>query len=144
MMLKEHLEFRYEGGVYVRGGADSFEYTDGTEAEQHLKAVLGNASDLSSHSVELERGIHDWPSEYHLSSKRANLLRGFGFEQGGRALELGCGCGAISRFLGEQGLEVDAVEGSLSRAQLASLRCRDLPNVSVYCENFNHLELPTM
>ena len=29
-----------------------------------------------------------------------------------RVLELGCGCGAISRYLGEQpGVEVDAVEG---------------------------------
>lgn len=141
-MLKDHVQFRKEGRHYVREDAGTIEYSDGSDVEQYLKIVLENARDLSSHSVELQYAVQDWASEYHLASERANLLRGFDFAQCRTVLELGCGCGAISRFLGEQGLVVDAVEGSPARAELAALRCRDLENVSVYCANFNTLDLP--
>jgi SAM-dependent methyltransferase len=134
--------FHKEGSVYVRDGRNEFSYSDGRDVEEYLKSVLKNATDLGSDSAELEEAIHDWATEYHLSSKRANLLRGFDFTHGGKVLELGCGCGAITRFLGEQGLSVDAVEGSPVRAEIASLRCRDLENVTVYCGNFNDMELP--
>jgi SAM-dependent methyltransferase len=50
-------------------------------------------------------------------------------------LELGSGCGALTRYLGELGAEVTAVEGSCTRARIAALRCRDLPSVRVCCEN---------
>lgn len=141
-MLNKLNEFNQEGAVYVQEGAGEFSYSDGTEVEGYLKRVLENAGDLGSHSVELEAAIHDWATEYHLSSRRANLFRAFDLSRRRKVLELGCGCGAISRYLGEQGLEVDAVEGSPVRAELAALRCRDLDNVTVYCGNFNSIELP--
>jgi glycosyltransferase involved in cell wall biosynthesis/SAM-dependent methyltransferase/ribosomal protein L35 len=141
-MLKELNGFHKQGDVHVRDGAGQFDYSDGYGIERYLKTVLENARDLSSHSPELEDAIQDWATEYHLSSKRANLLRGFDLSGCRKVLELGCGCGAITRFLGEQGLSVDAIEGSLTRAELAALRCRDLENVSVYCGNFNDIELP--
>ncbi|OGB21691.1 MAG: hypothetical protein A3I66_16340 [Burkholderiales bacterium RIFCSPLOWO2_02_FULL_57_36] len=80
--------------------------------------------------------IRDWPSEYHLSPGRHNLLRPFKFKATDRILELGCGCGSITRYLGETGATVIAVEGSLRRAEIAAERCRDLPNVTVCCDNF--------
>jgi len=135
-------QFERRGAVQFHRGAAAFAYSDGTAVERHLKAVLDSASDLSSYSIELEAGIQDWASEYHLSSVRANLLRGFDPVPGTRALELGCGCGAITRYLGEQGLTVDAVEGSAVRADLAARRCRGLDTVNVYCANFNDLALP--
>jgi len=141
-VLKDHLAFETKGRVLVSTEAGSIEYSDGSESEQYLKTVLENASDLSSHSPELERAVQDWASEYHLTGMRANLLRGFDFDGCDTVLELGCGCGAISRYLGERGLAVDAVEGSCERAELAALRCRDLDNVTVHCANFNNLELP--
>lgn len=141
-MLNNHVALRRQGQVYVLEEAGTIDYSDGSDVEHYLKTVLENAQDLSSYSVELEQAARDWPSEYHLSSKRANLLRAFNFERCTNVLELGCGCGAISRFLGEQGLAVDAVEGSYARAELAALRCRDLDNVLVYCGNFNNLDLP--
>lgn len=141
-MLKALNGFQRQGRVYVRDDAPQFDYSDGHDIEQYLKTVLENAADLSSCSVELNDAIQDWATEYHLSSKRANLLRAFDVSGRRRVLELGCGCGAISRFLGEQGLAVDAVEGSRARAELAALRCRDLDNVSVYCGNFNDIEFP--
>ena len=131
-------------GVYShpRSAEKDFAYSDGSETEQYLHKVLSEANDLGSYSEELQQHIKDWPSEYHLSSKRANLLRPFELTEGARVLELGCGCGAITRYLGEQGLEVDAVEGSEVRANLARLRCRDLDTVNLIQANFNRVELP--
>ena len=127
-------------------GADvttpGFVYSDGAESEQYLREVLSSAADLSSSSYELQRRIRDWPSEYHLAPQRANLLRGLDLGSVSRVLELGCGCGALTRYLGEQGIAVDAVEGAPVRAELAALRCAGLDNINIVCANFSELEIP--
>ncbi len=135
---------RQNGDIYVpAGGTDSeFAYSDGAESEQYLYQVLSQARDLSSRSSELQRKIIDWPSEYHLTGNRSNLLRPFNLDSVSRVLELGSGCGAITRYLGEQGKQVDAVEGSKIRAGLGKLRCRELENVRVINANYNELEIP--
>jgi len=120
----------------------AFDYSDGAETERYLYDVLSKASDLSCRSSDLQSAIKDWPSEYHLTSDRSNLLRPFDLSGVSRVLELGSGCGAISRYLGEQGFTVDAVEGSRIRAALGKLRCRDLDNVRVINANYNDLALP--
>ena len=130
-------------GVFRVGDAAPFNYSDGEQAERLLHDILSSAADLSSNSVELDQQIVDWPSEYHLSSTRANLLRPLNLEGVTHVLELGCGCGSISRYLGEQaGLQVDSVEGSPTRAALAALRCKDLPNVTISTGNFNGMQFP--
>lgn len=117
---------------------DTIAYSDGAGVENHLLQVLRQCRDLSSNSGEIRQHIVDWPSEYHLSPLRHVLLRPFPIGPSDRILELGCGCGAITRYLGETGATVVAVEGSAKRAQIAAERCRDLPNVSVYCDNLVH------
>jgi len=112
-----------------------FPYSDGAAVEERLLSVIKHATDISSSSQELVSAIEDWPSEYHLSPARHNLLRFLGLGPTHRILELGCGCGAITRHLGETGATVVAVEGSTRRAQIAAERCRDLDNVSIYCDN---------
>ena len=133
-----------ENSVFCKAGDEKrvFDYSDGEQTEQYLKQVLGGAKDLSSRSPELQSKIKDWPSEYHLSSDRSNLLRGLDFSGISNALEFGSGCGAISRYLGEQGIQVDAIEGSSVRAELGKMRCRELDNVSVINANYNDLDLP--
>jgi SAM-dependent methyltransferase len=131
-------------GVYQAGSADrEFNYSDGEESEAKLYKILSTADDLSSNSSELQTKIYDWPTQYHLSSTRANLLRPLNLQGITRVLELGCGCGSITRYLGEQpGIHVDAVEGSPTRAGLAALRCRDLSSVTISSANFNDIEFP--
>jgi len=131
-------------GVYQAPGEQAdFNYSDGKGAERALLDILENTQDLSSSSSELQAQICDWPSEYHLSVTRANLLRALNLGGVKRVLELGCGCGSITRYLGEQeGIEVDAVEGSASRAALARMRCRDQGNVEICTANFNDIQLP--
>jgi SAM-dependent methyltransferase len=133
-----------EDGVYSHptSAEKDFAYSDGSEAEKYLFSVFSECEDLGSHSEELQLKIKDWPSEYHLSGKRANLFRAFELPAGAKALELGCGCGSITRYLGEQALQVEAIEGSRIRASLARQRCRDLSNVDIIQANFNSIELP--
>jgi SAM-dependent methyltransferase len=121
--------------IWQRPSGPAISYSDGDEAENYLLHTLKNAKDVSSTSPELAAAIRDWPSEYHLSLARHNLLRFLEVGPEHRVLELGCGCGAITRFLGETGASVIAVEGSPRRAEIAAERCRDLANVSIYCDN---------
>lgn len=133
-----------KNGVYCDSSTSTeFNYTDGPQSEQALHHILSNASDLGSDSAELEAHIVDWPTEYHLSPSRANLLRCLDLSGVKRVLELGCGCGSISRYLGEQAhLQVDSIEGSETRAALAALRCKDLSNVTISVANFNEVKFP--
>ena len=87
--------------VWVMKGHEKFGYSDGEEAERYLENAFQKSRDLGTQSRELESYIKDWPSEYHLTSKRAQLLAGFSFDRKKRVLEVGCGCGAITRYLGE-------------------------------------------
>ncbi|MFW2439295.1 MAG: class I SAM-dependent methyltransferase [Arenicellales bacterium] len=144
-LLTDNKLEQAKSGLWLLPGTDidsDFAYSDGDEEESYVMQVIANAEDTSSTSAELESHIRDWPSEYHLTSKRANLLRALDLSGLENVLELGCGCGAISRYLAEQGMQVDAIEGSHRRASIAYSRCRDLDNISIVNSNFNHLILP--
>lgn len=61
-------------------------------------------------------------------------------QAGEDVLELGCGCGAMTRYLGEIGAIVDSIEGTSSRARIAGERCRELENVKIHVDNFLEYE----
>jgi 2-polyprenyl-3-methyl-5-hydroxy-6-metoxy-1,4-benzoquinol methylase len=128
-------------GFWVpRDGTPSFSYSDGAEVERRLLEIVRGVDDRSVLSEQLRAAITDWPSRYHLSPRRANLLRPLENLLHGRAvLEIGAGCGAITRFLGESGAHVTAIEGSAARARVAAARCADLDNVSVIVDAFDRL-----
>ncbi len=143
--MRVHLEARYvlneDSSVHVRADRDDFAYSDGDEVEARLAAIVSDAKDLSLFSPDLRRGQTDWPSTYHLSPTRANLLRPVqDILKNADVLEVGAGCGAITRFLGEAGAHVIALEGSMRRASIAAARCRDLPNVAVVNDKFEEFE----
>jgi len=115
-------------------GALPFAYSDGEDFEHWLYQALQGVRDRSLFSEELKALIHDWPSRYHLSLERANLLRPVSDLLRGDVLELGAGCGSLTRYLGETGARVTAVEGAMPRACIAALRCADLPGVRVVCD----------
>ena len=144
LITENKLEQAASGLWHLPGAGikQEFAYSDGDDKETYVKNVIANATDISSSSTELESYIHDWPSEYHLTTKRVHLLRALDLSSFEDVLELGCGCGAISRYLAEQGLNVDAIEGSTRRASIAHSRCRDLNNIHIVNSNFNHLRLP--
>ena len=90
---------------------------------------------MSLESEELMRQIKDIPSYYHLGVGRSAILRSLDLPAASRVLELGPGCGAITRALGETFARVEAIEESPIRAEVARERCRDLDNVSVLCKD---------
>jgi len=106
--------------------------SDQDEEISYILNVLENATDLSTGSEELASHIKDWPSLYHLHSKRVNLLRPLEeFLRERSILEIGSGCGAITRYLGEIGCSVTALETDFLKARTTASRCRDLSNVKV-------------
>jgi len=122
--------------VWQRPGYDGIAYSDGDAVEARIRRIVDEARDLSVLSDELRARCTDWPSLYHLTSLRANLLRPFSHCLQGDVLEIGAGCGAITRFLGECGGQVLALEGTPRRAGIARSRTRDLRNVTVLTESF--------
>lgn len=125
--------------IWLRNGFSGISYSDG-EIEDKLHRHLIDAKDKSIASEEISSFIEDWASEYHLSKKRHCLLRPFSFNSEDSILELGSGCGAMTRYLGETGAQVVAVEGSKKRAVIAAERCHDLKNVTVYCDNIESFQ----
>jgi len=108
----------------------SVPYLDGSETQ--LLKVLRDTGDLSSASDELAGQASSWPERYHLSNDRANLLRPVDLRSTDTVLEIGAGCGAITRYLGERCDTVDALEPVAERARVARERTRDLPGVEVF------------
>ena len=105
-------------------------YRDG--AEDDVLRIIDAATDRSSTSVEMLAAASGWAQRYHVDPTRANILRCVDLPPGARVLEIGAGCGAISRYLGEQGAVVDALEPVAVRAASAARRCADLPDVQVF------------
>ena len=136
----ENIVHMDKSSVWVLTDRKHFNYSDGIASERYLEKVFSHAKDLSSNSQELEGWIKDWPSEYHLSKKRSQLLRGFDFDRSKIVLEVGCGCGAITRFLGETFDEVVSIEGSFNRAKLGRKRTQDLQNVQILCAPFQEIK----
>ncbi|MET3648613.1 class I SAM-dependent methyltransferase [Phyllobacterium ifriqiyense] len=119
----------------------SFEYSDGDGTENKIFDIIRDSDDVSLFSDQLRVQCVDWPTRYHLSPTRANLLRPLSHQLKGRILEIGSGCGAITRFLGENGGDVTAIEGSFRRAKITAARTRDLQNVTVIHDDFNNLNM---
>lgn len=116
-------------------------YSDGDEVEQRIARAIREVTDVSVLSTQLRQHCIDWPSVYHLSGTRANLMRPFESTlQDADVLEIGAGCGAITRYLGESGARVLALEGSPRRAAIARSRTRELDNVTVLSEKFDQFK----
>ena len=117
-------------------------YCDGLEIEEKIYEAVKNSTDITTLSEELESHIFNWTSLCFLSKKRSNLLRPFAsWFKGKHILEPGCGAGPITRFLGECGAYVYAVEPNLQRAKIAAERCRDLDNVKIYCDDIESFDI---
>lgn len=115
----------------VRQLTGTVDWQDGSE--QRILDVLLEAKNLADGSDELAAYVTDWPTLYHFSPRRANLLRPFRFGPGTRVLDVGAGSGALARHVAETGSSVVALEGNPARAKAAARRCEGLDNVEVVC-----------
>ena len=130
-----------EHGVWQRPEFAGIAYSDGDEIENRIWQAIASSPDRSVLSTDLKRHCTDWPSLYHLSGTRANLMRPLRPLFQGDILEIGAGCGAISRYLGEctagSGSRLLALEGSPRRAAIARARTQGLDHVTVVTEQFD-------
>jgi SAM-dependent methyltransferase len=145
LRLKEDFAYQTDKGIYMphegEVGDQQFAYNDGDIAENYVLECIRQANDVSDNSGELASYARDWSSYYHLAPGRANHIRVLDLPENISVLELGAGCGAISRYLGENHRELHCIEGSPRRAMIAKERCRGLNNVKVYCSDFRKLQL---
>lgn len=138
--LTDDYTFDDNENVWIKKDRADFTYSDGDAVEIAIGDILGSVNDASEFSDELKSLLINWPTVYYFSANRANLLRPLRKSlAGARVLELGCGMGAITRFLGENAGEVIAVEGSPRRGGIAALRCKDLKNVHVIIDEIKSL-----
>ncbi len=130
--------YRYadETSCWLRAGKQvKWDYSDGEQVERSLLECVLACEDRSIFSAELAQKIVDWPTRYYFSPRRSNLLRPFASLLGGRVLEIGAGCGAVSRFIGGVAAELVALEPSLARARVAAARCEGQKNVKVVVDD---------
>lgn len=112
-------------------------WLDGSEVE--LLAQMRSGLPLGSMTTELFATAGSWPERYHLSPARANVIRALHLPAEANVLEVGAGCGAITRYLGETCALVDALEPTIARARVAAARTVDLPGVTVFCAEVSDL-----
>ena len=117
-------------GVRVIRDAGST-WLDGSEVG--LLARMRSGLPLGSMTSDLFATAVNWPERYHTSPARANIVRALRLPAEADVLEVGAGCGAITRYLGETCARVDALEPTLARARVAAARTVDLPGVTVFC-----------
>lgn len=142
LLSQAGYSFKSDAGIWSKPGYGGIAYSDGDDVEQRIANIIREAQDVSVLSSELRQHCTDWPSLYHLTGTRANILRPLHDRlRGAEVLEIGAGCGAITRYLGECGAEVLALEGTPRRAAIARSRTRDLPNVHVVAEKFDQFSV---
>lgn len=141
LLQNAHYVYDSASKIWSRSSYSSIDYSDGDEVETRISGIIDAAQDVTVLSAELRRSCTDWASLYHLAGTRANILRPLNDLLKGEILEVGAGCGAITRYLGETGASVLALEGSKRRAGIARSRTRDLNNVEVVAERFDDFDV---
>jgi hypothetical protein len=98
--------------------------------------MLDSSKDMSVGSDDLLAYNCDPRLSRLLGLQRCDLLRPVQHLLSGDILELDAECGGVTRFLGETGARVVALEADLNRMKLACTRCSGLSNVSIIGANF--------
>ncbi|EHJ47255.1 Methyltransferase type 11 [Solidesulfovibrio carbinoliphilus subsp. oakridgensis] len=117
-------------GPDLTTGAGTIGYRDGSEAY-----LLRFFEENAVGEYELFPKDAPWAIHYHLTPRRKTLLSWIDFGPGGRILELGAGCGALTAHLATLPHAVTAVEGSPERAAIIRARCRSARNLEIVAAN---------
>ena len=98
--------------------------------------------------VKQQKDIHDvlvqdmkYPLLYHLSELRENILNWYPFRENAVILEVGAGCGALTRLLCQKAKKVVAVDISKRRAAINYERHKQYENLDVVVGNVNRMEM---
>jgi len=111
-------------------------YSDGDIEDFILQTVQ---NDISIDDIPEEK--LSWPVFYHLSKMRTNLLSWYSFKKNSNLLEIGAGCGALTRMLCSKLDSVTAIELSKRRSRIIEARCSNMKNLEIIVGNFNEMQL---
>ena len=112
-------------------------YTDGNVEDRIIELIAKNEPE---DYVDAIYNNFNWPTYYHLSHIRRNILNWYPFDKESTVLEIGCGLGAITGLLCDSCKSVTAVELSKKRATSALLRCREKENLEIIVGNLNDIK----
>lgn len=112
-------------------------YCDG-EVEGQLLEIVRREEPGSYGKVIEER--RDWPTLYHLSELRGNIIRWIPFDGTEKVLEIGAGPGAVTESLAPRVRSVDCVDLSRQRSLINAYRNRDQDNITIHVGNFADVE----
>lgn len=133
--MKAMRFYKYDSGngIYINKSEDDFQYFD--SSEEYLLSVFETSKVNWVYPYEAQKYIKDWPTRYHFSHQRTNLIEAFTeFFEGKRILELGAGTGTLTGILSFLASHVDAVEGSTQRAILIKERLKHVDNLRVFVD----------
>ncbi len=112
-------------------------YCDG-EVEDRILEIARNHKEEEFDAI--IRSVKDWPTLYHLSSIRENIVSWIPFRGTEKVLEIGAGPGAVTGALAGRCAQVDCVELSYKRSQINAYRHRDAGNITIHVGNFEDIE----
>lgn len=115
-------------------------YCDGA-VEDELLEIVKKYSKVEFPGIIEERA--DWPTLYHLSPLRENIVDWIPMDKNMKVLEVGSGCGAITGALSRKAGEVTCVELSKKRSMINAYRNSECDNVTIHVGNFTDVE-PTL
>ena len=110
-------------------------YSDGS-VEDYLLDLVKNQVDITG----LAQEDKTYPVVYHLSHLRENIINWYPIGKNQTVLEIGAGCGAITRALCRRAKHVVSVELSKKRAQINFHRNIDVDNLTIYVGNQNDID----
>ncbi|MBQ1289792.1 MAG: class I SAM-dependent methyltransferase [Lachnospiraceae bacterium] len=112
-------------------------YCDG-EVEKELLELVMKEDAASFDRIIRER--RDWPTLYHLSPQRGNIVSWLPFSGTEKVLEVGAGPGAITGALAPAVGQITCVDLSKVRSQINAYRNRDCANLEIKVGNFEDIE----
>lgn len=110
-------------------------YSDGDEIE----SLILDACETNKIN-ELLYNNSDYAVMYHLSSLRENIVEWYPIDDSETVLEIGSGCGAITRILSKRAKKVTCIELSKRRSMINAKRNPDRDNIEIYVGNFQDVE----
>ena len=112
-------------------------YCDGA-VEDHILQIAQEVPEEEFDRIIREE--KDWPTLYHLSSIRGNIVSWIPFSGNEKVLEIGAGPGAVTGVLSERCARVDCVELSRKRSLINAYRHRERDNITIHVGNFEDIE----
>lgn len=112
-------------------------YSDGEIEDEMLDIAMNNPVERFPEIIEEKRS---WPIFYHFSPLRTNIIDWIPFKKTDKVLEIGAGCGAITKTLAERTGSVTCIDLSKKRSMVNAYRNREYDNITIMVGNFKDIE----